>query len=113
MSKTRSQDEYNKAISECDVFVLLAYTKVGKYTDEEFLVALEAFKDSDRPLIFTFFKNAAINTGDITPEIMTLLNFKQKISDMGHFYQPYADSNDLKHQFGEQLLKFLPQLKTR
>ena len=68
MSKTRSQDEYNKAISECDVFVLLAYTKVGEYTDEEFLVALETFKDIDRPLIFTFFKNAAINTGDITPE---------------------------------------------
>ncbi|MGD1907036.1 MAG: COR domain-containing protein, partial [Leptolyngbyaceae cyanobacterium] len=110
LSKTRSQDEYNKAIQTSDVFVILAYTKVGQYTEEEFMVALETFKNSDKPLIFTYFKNAAINTGDLTPEIMTLLNFKQKLSDMGHFYQNYTDSTDLKHQFGEQLTKFLPKL---
>ncbi|MBE7383927.1 MAG: leucine-rich repeat domain-containing protein [Leptolyngbya sp. SIO1E4] len=110
MSKTRSQDEYNKAIQSCDVFVSLFHTKVGQYTEEEFLTALEIFKDSDRPLIYTYFKDAAINMSSITPEIMTLLNFKQKLSDMGHFYQNYADINDLKHQFGEQLVKVLPQL---
>ncbi|WP_346290913.1 COR domain-containing protein, partial [Sphaerothrix gracilis] len=110
MSKTRSQDEYNKAIASCDVFVLLAYTKVGQYTEEEFLIALETFKDSDKPLIFTYFKDAAINMSSITPEIMTLLNFKQTLSDMGHFYQDYKDASDLKHQFGEQLIKLLPRL---
>jgi hypothetical protein len=110
LSKTRSQDEYNKAIQTCDVFVILAYTKVGQYTEEEFMVALETFKNSDKPLIFTYFKDAAINMSSITPEIMTLLNFKQKLSDMGHFYQNYRDSTDLKHQFGEQLTKCLPKL---
>ncbi|MEM9121370.1 MAG: COR domain-containing protein, partial [Cyanobacteria bacterium P01_F01_bin.56] len=111
MSPTRSQDEYNQAIAECDIFVSLFYTKVGQYTEEEFLVALETFKDRDRPFIFTYFKDAAINMSSITPEIMTLLNFKQKLSDMGHFYQNYADTNDLKHQFGDQLVKLLPKLK--
>ncbi|NEQ51480.1 MAG: hypothetical protein F6K11_15280, partial [Leptolyngbya sp. SIO3F4] len=110
MSKTKSQDEYNKAIETCDVFVLLAYTKVGQYTEEEFLTALETFVDTDKPLIFTYFKDATINMSSITPEIMTLLNFKKDLDDMGHFYQNYADSNDLKHQFGEQLVKFLPTL---
>ncbi|MBT9314033.1 hypothetical protein [Leptothoe spongobia] len=71
---------------------------------------METFKDKDKPLIYTYFKDAAINMSSITPEIMTLLNFKQTLSDMGHFYQNYADSNDLKHQFGEQLLKILPKL---
>ena len=47
MSKTRSQDEYNKAIESCDVFVMLACTKVGKYTNEEFLVAVETFQSND------------------------------------------------------------------
>ncbi|MDA0268375.1 MAG: hypothetical protein O2890_06650 [Cyanobacteria bacterium] len=41
---------------------------------------------------------------------MTLVNFKQKLSDLGHFYQNYGDSADLKHQFGEQLVKVLPKL---
>ncbi len=34
LSKTRSQDEYNQAIADCDVFVSLFYTKVGQYTEE-------------------------------------------------------------------------------
>ena len=110
MSKTRSQDEYNKAIASCDVFVGLFHTKVGQYTNEEFLTAVETFKDGDRPLIFTFFKDAPISPSSITPEIMTLINFKQKLSDMGHFYQNYADINDLKHQFGEQIRQFIPIL---
>ena len=37
MSATRLQDEYNKAITDCDVFVSLFKTKVGRYTEEEFL----------------------------------------------------------------------------
>ncbi|MEM9449355.1 MAG: COR domain-containing protein [Cyanobacteria bacterium P01_E01_bin.6] len=110
MSKTRSQDEYNKEIANCDVFVSLFHTKVGQYTEEEFITAVETFKDKDKPLIYTYFKDAAINMSRITPEIMTLLSFKQKLSDMGHFYQHYADINDLKHQFGEQLVEFLPKL---
>lgn len=43
MSKTRLQDEYNKAIAECDIFVMLFWTKVGKYTEEEFEHAFKQF----------------------------------------------------------------------
>jgi hypothetical protein len=41
MSKTRLQEEYNKAIRECDIFIMLFYSKVGKYTEEEFGVAFK------------------------------------------------------------------------
>jgi hypothetical protein len=71
----------------------------------------ETFKDRDRPFIYTYFKDAPISMSRITPEIMTLLNFKQKLSDRGHFYQNYTDANDLKHQFSDQLVKLLPKLK--
>jgi hypothetical protein len=33
------QQEYNKAIQDCDVFVMLFFTKVGPYTLEEFKTA--------------------------------------------------------------------------
>ncbi len=36
VSKTRLQDEYNQAIKECELFVMLFFTKVGQYTEEEF-----------------------------------------------------------------------------
>ena len=63
MSDTRLQDEYNKAIRDCDIFVCLFFTKTGKFTEEEFDVAHRQFKDSGRPRIYTFFKNADIKTG--------------------------------------------------
>ena len=58
MSQTRLQDEYNKAIENCDIFVMLFFTKVGKYTEEEFDIAFRKFKESNKPLIYTYFKIA-------------------------------------------------------
>ena len=110
MSKTRLQDEYNKAITECHIFVSLFHTKVGKYTEEEFLKALETFKANGNLRIYTYFKNAPINAGQIGPEIMTLLNFKERLHNLGHFHTSYADINDLKHKFSEQLNKIMPKL---
>ena len=110
MSKTRLQDEYNKAITDCDVFVSLFYTKVGKYTAEEFEKAFKTFQDNNKPLIYTYFKDAAINTGSITSNIISLLEFKEKLKELGHFQTNYKDINDLKFQFNNQLTKFLPKL---
>ena len=59
MSETRLQDEYNKEVKACDIFVSLFFTKTGKYTEEEFDVAHQQFH-TKKPLIYTYFKNGAI-----------------------------------------------------
>jgi hypothetical protein len=64
VSKTRLQDEYNRAIRECDLFVMLFFTKVGKYTAEEFETAFGQFQATGKPFIFTYFKDAEISTGN-------------------------------------------------
>ncbi|MEM8722587.1 MAG: hypothetical protein AAGE84_25410 [Cyanobacteria bacterium P01_G01_bin.39] len=107
MSATRLQDEYNKAVAGCDIFVSLFHTKVGKYTEEEFLKALETFKANGKPLIYTYFNQGKV---EITPQLVSLLNFQQKLSDMGHFYTKYNNIEELKYKFSEQLIKVLPQL---
>ena len=68
MSETRLQDEYNKAIRACDIFVCLFFTKTGKFTEEEFDIAHCQFIDRGRPRIYTFFKNADFKTGDARQE---------------------------------------------
>ena len=110
MSATRLQDEYNKAIVGCDIFVSLFHTKVGIYTEEEFIKAYETFKSNGKPFIYTYFKDTAINLSRITHEISSLLNFKQKLVDLGHYPTIYADINELKFKFSEQLVKILPSL---
>ena len=68
MSQTRLQDEYNGAIRGCDIFVMLFSTKVGQYTEEEFVTAFGQFKATEKPLIYTYFKDAATSTGSLDRE---------------------------------------------
>ncbi|MEO8962920.1 MAG: hypothetical protein ABI325_13625 [Ginsengibacter sp.] len=110
ISDTRLQDEYNKALRGCDIALCLFFTKVGKYTAEEFDTAYQVFKDTGKPTIWTYFKDAPVNMGSITEEINTLIAFKKKIGDLGHFYTVYTNIDNLINQFRNQLDKILPQL---
>jgi hypothetical protein len=105
ISGTRLQDEYNKEVKACNIFVSLFFSKTGKYTEEEFDTAYGQFLDTKKPLIYTFFKNAPLNSGDIGDEIISLINFKKKLASLGHFYTNYDNIADLKLQFSDQLEK--------
>jgi internalin A len=105
MSDTRLQDEYNKEVKACDIFVSLFFTKTGKYTEEEFDVAHQQFLSAKKPLIYTFFKNAPVNLENISDEINSLLYFKKKLAALGHFYTNYDNIEHLKRQFKDQLEK--------
>jgi hypothetical protein len=109
ISDTRLQDEYNNSIRGCDIVLCLFFTKVGKYSAEEFDTAYKVFKDTGKPRIWTYFKNAQINTGSITEEINTLIAFKKKISELGHFHSAYTNIDNLINEFRSQLDEFLPE----
>jgi internalin A len=110
MSETRLQDEYNQAIRACDIFVCLFFTKTGKFTEEEFDIAHHQFKDSGRPRIYTFFKNADIKTGNARKEdLNSLWAFQDKLNKLGHFHTYYDNIEHLKRQFRDQLDKMLEE----
>src|ERR1700722_9315612 len=106
MSQTRLQDEYNKAIRGCDLFVMLFWTKVGQYTEEEFETAFGQFKSTNKPFIFTYFKDAEISVaGANKKDLMSLWAFQEKLSSLGHFYTVYKNVDELKFKFNQQLDK--------
>ena len=108
MSQTRLQDEYNKLIQECDIFILLFFTKVGKYTDEEFETAFGQFQATNKPLIYTYFKNAEVRIGDIVrADMQSLWKFQDKLHALGHFHTVYENMDGLKYHFKQQLSKYL------
>ena len=112
VSKTRLQDEYNKAICECDVFLSLFFTRTGKYTEEEFDVALREFKKKDKPLIFTFFKKGLVDIDSVREEdLKSLRTFQTKLKELGHFPTVYTSNDDLKLKFRDQLDKVLEKLQ--
>jgi len=106
MSATRSQDEYNQAVRESDIFVSLFATKAGQFTVEEFDAALAQFQKTGRPYIYAFFKEvpvvplAADRVG-----LESLLAFYDRLRDLGHYPTPYKNVEDLKLKFSEQIEK--------
>ena len=107
MSNSRLQDEYNKAVRSCDVFVSLFFTKTGRFTEEEFDVAHASFIERGKPRVYTFFKNANVLMDEIDHEVFTLLDFKKKLKTHGHFYTTYNDIEHLKRQFRDQIDELL------
>ncbi len=101
LSPTRLQDEYNRAIRACDVFVMLFFTKVGRYTEEEFETAVGQFQATRRPFIFTYFKNAP-NTAP-RADLQSLWAFQDKLKALGHFQTEYHNTAELLLHFSQQL----------
>lgn len=105
MSKDGLQSEYNKAVKESDIFLMLFFTKVGKYTEEEFETAFNQFTEGNKPRIYTFFKEDYILTGDIDDEINSLIKFKKKLLKLKHYTSTYTNIDNLIWQFSRQLEK--------
>jgi hypothetical protein len=106
MARTRLQNEYNKAIRECDVFVMLFFTNAGQYTAEEFETAFKQFQATNKPFIFTYFKDAPVSTGSANLQDLTsLLAFKEKLAALGHFHTAYKNIEGLQLHFLQQLDK--------
>jgi len=97
MSLTGSQSEYNKFVKDADLFVFLAYSKVGMYTEQEFEHAFGQFQSTKMAFSFTYFKTPPENTDD------SLAEFKQKLNELKHFYANFDDINDLWYQFNKEL----------
>jgi hypothetical protein len=111
VSRTRLQDDYNEAVKNSDIFISLFFSKAGRFTEEEFDTAYGEFIRIGKPYVYTYFKDADIKTGDITNEIQSLLYFKQKLKEIGHFPTSYTSTESLNYQFESQLQKLLPRLK--
>lgn len=103
MSPTRLQDEYNKVIESCDIFVLLAWNTVGIHVMEEFEKAFGQFQETAKPFIYTYFKTPH-STQDRN-ELQSLWAFEDKLLSLGHYKTRFKGPDDLNLHFSEQLDK--------
>ncbi|MDN3205599.1 hypothetical protein [Algoriphagus sediminis] len=103
MSRTHSQDEYNKFVRDADIVVVLAYTKVGEYTFSEFENAKRTFKSTNKPFLFVYFKADPPYTGNNLKDLQSLEDFKKLLADGGYFYPSFKDFDNLWNQFNKEL----------
>ena len=105
VSQTRLQDEYNEAIRDCDIFLLLFHSKVGKYSREEFETAYAQFKVTGKPLIYIYCKPADPAKTASDDDRQSLADFKQRLEDIGHFATRYENLQELQLKFLQQLYR--------
>lgn len=104
MNRVRLQNEYNRAVEEADIFIILYSGKVGKYTAEEFETAYKQFKDVGHPLIYTYFKVIELKNDQWKEsDHKSLRNFQKKLISLGHFETKYFNIEGLELHFKNQL----------
>lgn len=103
VSQTSKQNDYNIELKKSQIVICLFYTRAGKYTQAEFDAALQQFKETGSPLIYTYFKTGAPEPEPADEFAKDLTSFKKRLSDIGHFYTSYNNMDDLKYQFRKQL----------
>lgn len=98
MNAERKQTEYNIALKECELCLVMYWTKFGEYTDEELTTAWEGLKAGENPRkLYVYFKEP----GDASQE---LKEFKESfVTRYGHFYCKFENVDTLRLNF---LLQF-------
>ena len=113
-SVTRKQDDFNKLVLDCDIFICLIFDRVGEFTKEEFLMAYDGFLKNKKPKkIYVYFKDAPIKSGQITESFRAVLEFKEEIKKYEQFYNTYGNQDDLILQIIKNLEMDLVDFKIR
>jgi internalin A len=104
ISPTGLQGEYLRELKTCDIFLSLFFTKAGEFTVKEFETAHSQFTKFNKPVLYTYFKDAPVNIRKITEkDIASKTNFEVRLKDLGHFPTMFTNVDDLKNQFKRQL----------
>lgn len=109
MSPTRLQDEYNRALADCDLFVMLFWSKVGRYTREEFETAFGHFQARRRPFVYTYFRTTPPAAEVPAADRDSLADFQRRLQALQHFQTEYDSAAALNLHFQRQLDRLAAQ----
>ena len=92
--RTEGKQQYlNNMISDSQFFYVLFGKSLGKYTLEEFHIALEQFRHAGAPKIYTYFRQLP---GD-TPPAQAIKDFMTRLDkELGHYYSFFTNIDSIK-----------------
>ena len=111
-----AQDVINKQVGEFDVFIGIMWKRFGtptgralSGTSEEFERAFNSYKKYNRPKIMFYFRTTAFypRTSDEISQLGKVIEFKEKIKDLGVIYGEYENPLQFEREVREHLIKQL------
>ena len=90
---SQGQSRYDDEIRDSELCFFLFYRKAEDYTRHEFEIALDSFKDEQKPKIVTYFKTVS-KEGEVYPEVLSFMNMLS--AELHHYYCKYEHIDTLK-----------------
>lgn len=108
MGEPHKQEEYNEKLRECEMCMVLYWTKFGMYTKTELDTAYkEKIAGNNPQKVWVYFKEIGNSTKEPSEE---LKEFRDSFpTKYGHFYTPFANFDTLKAHFLLQFMEYQSQ----
>lgn len=108
MGEPHKQEEYNEKLRECEMCMVLYWTKFGMYTKTELDTAYkEKIAGNNPKKVWVYFKEIGNSTKEPSEE---LKEFRDSFpTKYGHFYTPFANFDTLKAHFLLQFMEYQSQ----
>jgi len=103
----RSQDNYNQEVESCDIFTLMFYSKVGKFSKEEFLIAKKCFKQKQHPRILIFQKDSDLPLNHSREDATSRFDFLDELKSEEHFPVQFENIDALLRALDDSLDKLI------
>ncbi|MFT3912431.1 MAG: COR domain-containing protein [Ferruginibacter sp.] len=103
----RSQDNYNLEIEQCDLFTMMFYSKVGKYSLEEFELANSLFKKKGTPRILIFQKDKDLPKNQSKADADSRYEFLERLKKIEHFPVLFENTDKLINELEDTIDKLL------
>ena len=99
------QDDYNEKLRDCEMCLVLSWTKFGMYTKTELDTAYKELQAGNNPRkLYVYFKNGAEPTEE-------LKEFRDSFpTRYGHFFTPFENFDTLKAHFLLQFMEYQSQV---
>ena len=103
----RTQDNINLEAGDCSLFVMMFYSKVGKFSWEEFENAKSRFDQEGLPRFLIFQKDIDLPRGLTEADAESLFAFRKLLRNENHFPEPYENEDELVNKLLDSIDKLM------
>lgn len=108
MGLKHKQEEYNEKLRECEMCIVLYWTRFGEYTKQELDTAYEGRCAGENPhKLWVYFKNLK-ETEERMPDLQNFMESFDK--QYGHFFCHFENADTLKADFLLQFMEYQNEL---
>jgi hypothetical protein len=113
LNNSRKQNDYNSILNKAEIVLVLFWTKMGKFTFEEFDLAYQRFLNTGKPLIYVYEKTAVPSHVPEDWEKKSKEDFLQKLLTQGkeQFQGKFENYGELLSNFQQNLFDLFDQNK--